>query len=170
MRIRDGTVVRTERQRALVWWLVVPGVLLCAVMVVVGITLHQAHPSLWRRVFVVCFFGFGGAGLATLGYRVSRTGVLVEADKVVVRNIWRTIEVAWDDIDAFAVAPFGLWWTTGYVHLRDGANIITWGIQGRNRFLFNDNGWTSAAIARLNGELAQRRGGSIADDAGISSS
>ena len=122
---------------------------------------HQAHASVARRLIVEGFVALCDLVLGALGYRTLRAGVVIGRDKVVVRNLWRSTVVAWDDIDRFAVAGNGPY-TTGYVHLRVGTGIATWGIQGQARLLFKNSRWATGPIDTLNTLLAERRARSTA--------
>jgi hypothetical protein len=137
------------------------GVTIFTVALIWGITTRQTRPSVAKRVFGVAFFALSDLAIAATGYRAVRTGVVADQNKIVVRNFWYSKEVAWGDIDRFAVEPNGAY-TIGYVHLRDGTGIATWGIQGQMQFLSKNGGWTGGPIDTLNRLLAEHRTGAAA--------
>lgn len=155
----DGTIIHTKQQARAIACTAGVAVAVCVALVVVGITAHQVHPSLAKRMFVIGLSTLIGLGFGTLGLRFVRAGIVVYRDRIVVRNIFRSTVVDWDDIEAFAVGGAGLW-TIGYVQLRDGTTVAATGIQGQNPALFKSSNWASGPIADLNMLLADQRAGS----------
>lgn len=157
----DGTLIRTNQQARWIAWIIGLAITAVTVALIVVALMHQAHASVARRLIVEGFVALCDLVLGALGYRTLRAGVVIGRDKVVVRNLWRSTVVAWDDIDRFAVAGNGPY-TTGYVHLRVGTGIATWGIQGQARLLFKNSRWATGPIDTLNTLLAERRARSTA--------
>lgn len=154
--MREGTLVQTRQQARAIVIMTVPLAGTFTLVGALGATEHQTHHSVVDRIVGVAFCVLVVLGLAAVGYRGARAGVVVYADRIVVRNFWRSREIAWDDIDRFAVGGLGLG-TGGYVCLRDGTSFLMWGIEGPNRFLFRNSGSSSVPVARLNEQLALRR-------------
>ena len=155
----DGTLIQTKQLARGIAWIIAFIITVCTVGLIVRATLHQTHPSVPKRLVGMAFFAFCDLTFGARGYRALRAGVVIRLDKVVVRNLWRSREVAWDDIDRFAVAGNGPY-TIGYVHLREGTGIATWGIQGQARFFFKNSSWATGPIDTLNRLLAERQAGS----------
>jgi hypothetical protein len=151
----DGTLIRTSQQARWIAWMIGIVIALVTAGLITGVAKQGAHP----RVVGLAVFALMYLALGVMGYRALRAGVLVRRDTVVVRNFWRSTEVAWDDIDRFAVENNGPY-SIGYLHRRDGTGIAMWGIQGQSRFLFKNSVWATGPIGTLNGLLAERRAGS----------
>jgi hypothetical protein len=88
-------------------------------------------------------------------WRLPRTGVLVYADGVVVRNPLRQRAVPWGEIDRFAVESAG--YQRGVMYLRNGERIELSGVQGQLQALFPRSEWASKPIGELNALLAKSR-------------
>ena len=87
--------------------------------------------------------------------RVSRTGVYVGGDGVRVVNVWRTHELAWKDIQRFAVRSYG----PARARLVGGATVDIFAIQQGNwqNMRRKINTPAAAMIARLNARLEGKR-------------
>jgi Bacterial PH domain len=138
------------------------GAITCIVVVAVAIGTGQAltdpqvHPSVLDRVLGVGLLGAMACAFAAFGIRAVLTGVLVHRDGITVRNLRRSRRLTWNEIDRFSLEPIALS-TIGCVHLRDGEKVMTWGIQGPNRFVSPKSSGAIDAIAELNAILQQSR-------------
>lgn len=62
--------------------------------------------------------------IETVNYRVARASVVINVDGVLIRNMFRSVEVSWRDIKEFRLVP-GF---AGLVLLKDGAKIRAQGL------------------------------------------
>ena len=95
-------------------------------------------------------------GLATLGVRCIRAGVVVSRRGIVVRNPGRSRRFAWDEVDHFSVEPMA-WSTVGCVHLRDGDVVRASGICAPRAAFFPNSVEATKPIAGLNAILESVR-------------
>lgn len=124
--------------------------------VVAALNEHPQHPHPAAKVFGVGLLVALAVGATIFGVRSALSGVVVDADRVTIRNIFHSTVLDWDDIERFSAEPRG-WWTIGYVHLRNATAIQIWGIQSPNRFLFPNSGWAIGPIEQLNALLRGHR-------------
>jgi hypothetical protein len=52
-------------------------------------------------------YGIAAAGTLILAIQYARTGVYVTRSQVIVRNVWRTHHIPWEEIDSFAPPGYG---------------------------------------------------------------
>jgi hypothetical protein len=96
---------------------------------------------------------FGGSAWFFL-WRWVPAGVYVDEHQIRVRNVRRTIELDWVEIERFRVGAKGFCAKIGIVELRDGTEIGIWGIQGPNPDTRPNNRDAEKLIERLNSLLA----------------
>ena len=99
-------------------------------------------------------------GAIRLVYRLATTAVLVRAQSLRVRNVLRTVEVPWSEVDGFDTEFKPLQGRVGVAVLSIGRTLAMSALQASNPFLARDYlGQLAAALDELDRHLqAQRRG------------
>jgi len=112
----------------------------------------------WLRVAVLASL------LGVVGYRVATIRVVASEDGLVIRNVWRTRRIAWDQVDRFSLgtADVGRYRfpDTGVALLMDGEEVPMHAIAAARVSGERERQAVADLIAALNEEMAQRTGAS----------
>jgi hypothetical protein len=156
--VRRRTFYRTRQLRGLN--LLIGGFVIFVASVYFVRVLGWHDVGFFRRALGLAVFG-GVIALAAFAYFwwLPHVGVYVNDDGVVLRSPFRSRRLRWSEIERFSVEPWGTWWTSGFVHLRDGSSIRISGLGGQNRALFPKRSWAQEPVDELNQLLRSHRGG-----------
>jgi len=94
---------------------------------------------------------------AALLVRAGWMGAMPTPTGVRVRNLLRTTDIAWPQVERFSLGQTQMLPAVGRVHLVDGSVVPISGIQPRNILFFPGDESAGELIKRLNAELAERR-------------
>lgn len=112
------------------------------------------------RWWVTAALGVLTLGVVRLVYRLATTAVLVRAQGLSVRNVLRTVEVPWAEVEGFDTEFKPLQGRVGVAVLRSGRTLVISALQASNPFAARDYmGQLAAALDELERHLEAQRGG-----------
>jgi hypothetical protein len=146
---RERVFYRNRLSNLLVWAVVTFGALYFLVKLI-G-TIKESHPS----PILIGFTGLLMIAFLIPALRYPRHGVVSTDSKIIIRNIFKTHTLRWDDVERFELTRYDPWPKVGVVILQDGGRIPMTGVQFALATSFAQN-----TIDALNTSLAARRDGS----------
>jgi hypothetical protein len=94
-------------------------------------------------------------------FRLAKAGVYADDRGIRVLNPFRTVHLAWDDIERFTARAHKGFPALGFAELADGGEVELWGIQARSPSEPSKK-VARELVAELNERLAQERARSVA--------
>lgn len=133
---------------------------LCAAIYVSGwavatVIVVERIPSPLAGLLVVILPGWAYAWAIV---RAGWMGIQVNDDGVRIRNLFRTRDIPWTEIERFSVGKTQILPAAGLAHLNDGSSVPISGIQPRNILFFPNDTSALDLVAQLNAA----RGASLA--------
>jgi hypothetical protein len=88
--------------------------------------------------------------------RLAFAAIKTTESGVRISNIWRNVDLSWNDIERFDMGPFGIYPSVARVHTLDGRVLKAVGIAERTYF---PDGSAERMVEELNQELKRQRTG-----------
>jgi hypothetical protein len=109
----------------------------------------------------VAFVLLAVASFGWMAWCALRPVLIADASGVLVRNLWSTRRMAWDEIQAFRIGRYKLYGTVCVIDLKDGSSTYAFAIQVPNIARRRRETRESRIVAYLNARLARlaRTGG-----------
>ncbi len=93
-----------------------------------------------------------------IAIRTAWAGIFASGDKIYVRNVFGSVDLAWEEVDHFDIGQSGMFPEVCRIHVRDGRVLRAFGVQENNISLVRPKAKRPAQrlVSELNEELAKR--------------